>query len=80
MRMRSITLLLCISLLAVGCIARREQYYMMIKNCGCPQTEVPTNRFKEPFAKADSAFIQKLREASKEAARKTNIELYGKAY
>lgn len=67
--------LLFILLLCAGCKTEKEIYYIIVKREDHKQISKP-NRFEKQFQQADSAFMNNLRKASKEAREAVNKQVY----
>lgn len=62
------------AVLLSSCIAKKEVYCIVI-NPGQRKEYPRKNRFEKQFHQADSAFMAKLRQASRQAAREASEQL-----
>jgi hypothetical protein len=76
------TFVILLSVLLSGCITKKETFLIILEpdqahvKPVCEKETIVVNRFEKQFHKADSAFIDNLRKASKEAVRKANKQIY----
>lgn len=74
--------LLFLLLMCAGCITKKEPYFIIVSEDKAyvePKQKRDTiyrNRFEKQFQQADSTFMAKLREASKQAAKAANKQIY----
>ena len=74
--------LLFILLMCAGCITKKETYLIILQPDQahikpiCDKETIYVNRFEKQFNQADSTFMAKLREASKQAAKAANKQIY----
>lgn len=73
-----IILSIVIALLFMGCITQKEIHFVALSNDPIKQNEAVShryNRFERQFNQADSVFMLKLREASRQAVIETNKQI-----
>lgn len=73
--------IILLSALLFGCITKKETYLIISEpdqaqtKPVCEKETIDANRFERQFHKADSTFMAKLREASKQAAKEASKQV-----